>query len=58
MERDQNTSKGTAKLLVESFLVGFASTAGMLAVVAVFQYHKCIGEYAKKVARYAIQEAR
>jgi len=45
-------------MLGESFLVGFASTAGMLAVFAIMANRRKISEYAKKVTRYAIQEAR
>lgn len=58
MDSDQVIRKSTAKMLGESFLVGFASTAGMLTVFAIMANRKKIAEYTKRVTRYAIQEAR
>ena len=51
-------TSNSARMVGEAFLVGFASTAGMLVVIAIVAHRRQIGDYFKKVSRYAIQEAR
>ena len=47
-----------SKTMIEAFAIGFASTAGMLALIAIVQNRHKIGNWTQKVTRYAIQEAR
>jgi hypothetical protein len=65
VDPDQVISKTTARMLGESFLVGFASTAGMLTIFAIVANRKKIVHIAKRefhvlthTYKDAVQEAR